>query len=246
MCLESGASAVQLLVFAFFFVADSVTLLQRHMQSKHQEMSSWITCDMASGDGLTTFYRGDSIFQSTTFNPEGHTTNFPDHYENLVYFLSVIQHFQVNIIPVTWQPALDSLGRGTSAVVNQSMVHASLNYAFKRCGLDTPYSTLISEVAILSLPRIRGHANVNGLEGICWELPVRDPDMGPAVRPVLVSSKADFGDLRRFLKSEAGMNFSLRQKLDICLDIARAVDELHHCGAGTLELFNKSWILTPY
>ena len=202
--------------------------------------------DMASGDGLTTFYRGDSIFQSATFNPKGHTADFPNHHENLGYFLTVIQYFQINIIPVTWQPALDSLGRGTSAVVNQSMIHASLYYAFKRTGLDTPYSTLISEVAILSLPQIRGHANINGLEGICWELRVNGPDIGPAVRPVLVSNKADFGDLRRFLKSEDGMNLSLQQKLDICLDIARAMNELHQCGAGTLESFKRGWMLTPH
>ena len=177
----------------------------------------------------------DSLFQSATFNPTGHLSlyskQYPNHHENLIYFLTLVQYFQVNIIPFTWQPALDDLGRGTSAVVNQSMIHAQLNFAFNRTGPDTAYSTLIAEVAILSLPQVRCHTNINRSESVCCEMRDRGHDMTPAVWPVLIYAKAEFGNLRDFMRAKDGMTLSLRQKLDICLDIARAIDELHNCGA---------------
>ena len=195
---------------------------------------------------LPAFYRGDSVFHSATFDPRDHITSYQEHYENLAYFLTFVQYFQVNIIPITWQPALDDLGRGTSAVVTQSMIHAQLDFAFKRTDLNSAYLTLISEVAILSLPEIREHANINLLKGICWEIRDRGSDVTPAVWPVLVYAKAEFGDLRKLMKSDVGMNLSLRQRLDLCVDIAHAVDKLHMCSARTLRRFRTGPMLTPF
>ena len=185
-----------------------------------------ISLSMSINYELPEFHRGDSVFKSATFNSQHHPT-YTGHFETLVYFLAVLQHFQVNIIPITWQSGLEDLGRGISAVVHQSMIHANLDFAFKRTGDNATYATLISEVAILSLPQIREHPNINGLHGICWEIRENGSDTVPSVWPVLVYTKADFGDIQKFLKSEVSMNLTLKQRLDLCLDIGRGVHTLH-------------------
>jgi len=202
---------------------------------------------MASSGALQTYRRGDSIFQSATFTLAEHLNFHARHHESLLYFLTVTQHYKIDIIPITWQSALDDLGRGAYAVVNQSMINAQLNFAFKRTDLDATYAILISEVAILSQPHIREHPNINALEGFCWEIRDQGPRNIPAVWPVLIQTKAEFGDFRKYLRTDAGMKSSLRQKLAWCLDIAQALETLHDCGtdSDSVENFGIALALTP-
>ena len=73
---------------------------------------------------------------------------------------------------------------------------------------------------------IRGHPNINRLEGICWDIePERE-----RVWPVLVFDKSIYGDLEAFMKLGAGRNMDLRNRLELCVGIATAVSDLHLNG----------------
>jgi hypothetical protein len=40
------------------------------------------------------------------------------HQDDLIGFLGLMRHFEVPLLPVTWQPGLATLGRGGTAEVN--------------------------------------------------------------------------------------------------------------------------------
>ena len=155
----------------------------------------------------------------------------PNHHNNLPYFLTVLQHLDVDILPITWQPALDSLGRGKFTFVNQSLVNVRTSFAFKRSGAKFLYEDLLKEISILKIPRIRDHPNVNTLVGVCWEISV-DPRLAlPDVRPVLVFPKAHGGSLKTFMAGKEGAKLELHEILCICLEVCQAMEVLHSCSA---------------
>lgn len=177
---------------------------------------------------LPGFQRGDSTFYSAGVEPRHGDLHDEEGIRSwdLWYFLGILQHFRLDIIPISWQPALEELGRGNSAVVNQSQIHINLNFAFKRFMFGTDLKYLIAEIAILSIPTIRSHPNIQTLEGVCWERQ-RDEDGRLQVWPVLVSPKADMYDLRVFMKSDMGRNTTLQQSLSLCFDVGRALKTMH-------------------
>ncbi|RDW60752.1 hypothetical protein BP6252_12135 [Coleophoma cylindrospora] len=180
---------------------------------------------MASSS-FPSFQRGPNKFSSASVKPGREDTR---HTENLAYFIAVLQHMKVDILPITWQPGLEGLGVGNSAIVNQSLVNISLSFAFKRTSLTTNFRVLISEVAILSIPRIKAHPNIHSLEGVCWET-TKFHDNTRKVWPVLVSPKAELGDLKSFMKKGRGRSLMLQQRLGICLEIAQALQTMHECN----------------
>lgn len=81
---------------------------------------------------------------------------------------------------------------------------------------------LIAEILVLGHPAVRSHSNIARIEGICWDL-VSDEK----VWPVLVFEKPQYGDLNTFMTSNAGKELDFKDRLDISLDVAFAVRDLH-------------------
>ena len=150
-------------------------------------------------------------------------------HSNLIAFLSIVQKCNVEYLPITWQPALSTLGVGGSGTISQSTFTTEKPLAFKRFhgseNSDDDFLPMISEVLILSQPPIQNHPNIVDLEGICWEI---KPWTEKAV-PVLVFEKASW-DLQEFMNVREGMDMELEDRLNICADIGGAIVALHAYG----------------
>ena len=148
---------------------------------------------------------------------------------DLIAFLSIVQECDVDYLPITWQPTLNTLGVGASGTISQSTFITEKPLAFKRFNdSENPNGgclPMMSEVLILSQPTIRNHPNIVDLEGICWEI---KPSTEKAV-PVLVFKKASW-DLKQFMNVREGMDMSFEDRLKICADVGDAVMTLHAYG----------------
>jgi len=169
---------------------------------------------VAYSDGMFTHYSASS--KRTNDEPEN----------DLIAFLSIAQKYNVDFLPITWQPALSTLGIGGSGTISQSTFMRDMPLAFKRFhipdGQEMDFQPAMSEVLILSQPPIRSHPNIINLEGFCWEI---KPRTEKAI-PVLVYEKATW-DLQQFMKVHEGMNMSIDDRLKICVDIGGAIMTLH-------------------
>ncbi|KAF8534599.1 kinase-like domain-containing protein [Trichophaea hybrida] len=150
-----------------------------------------------------------------------------DHTHNdLISFLSIVQKWDVDFLPITWNPALGDISQSGSGTICQSTFNQDLSLAFKRYhgfGNEPGYFLpLISEVLILSQPPVVNHPNIIDLEGVCWE--IKSPT-NEAV-PVLVFEKAAW-DLSQFMNSEEALKMSTNDRLQICTDIGNALLTLH-------------------
>ena len=150
---------------------------------------------------------------------------------DLIAFLSVVQKCDVDYLPITWQPALNTLGVGGSGTISQSTFITERPLAFKRFhdrdfeNPDGGFLPIMSEVLILSQPPIRNHPNIVDLEGICWEI---RPLTKKAV-PVLVFEKASC-DLQKFMNVREGMEMPFEDRVKICANIGDAIMALHAYG----------------
>ena len=151
---------------------------------------------------------------------------------DLIAFLSIVQKYNVDYLPITWQPALNTLGDGGSGTISQSTFMSNKPLAFKRFhdseDPDGSFLPIISEVLILSQPPIQNHPNIVDLEGICWEI---KPSTEKAV-PVLIFEKAPW-DLQQFMNMPEGRNMVFEDRLKICADIGSAIAALHAYGLST-------------
>ena len=148
---------------------------------------------------------------------------------DLIAFLSIVQKCDVDYLPITWQPTLNTLGVGGSGTISQSTFITEKPLAFKRFNdsenPDGGFLPMMSEVLILSQPPIRNHPNIVDLEGICWEV---KPSTEKAV-PVLVFEKASW-DLQQFMNVREGMDMSLEDRLKMCAEVGGAIMALHLYG----------------
>jgi len=174
---------------------------------------------------------------------------------DLISFLSVVQNCAVDILPLTWREAENPLGRGGTAVVNQALVNLEISFAFKRtvklrvpqvaaANLDCAsmsekdlvmaeyksqevvYRALISELLILRHPSVRHCRNIVDIQAICWEI----DEKSHKPWPVLIFPKSDFGDLRRFLKSDRCIHMTNVERLKLCSYMAEGLAVLHANG----------------
>lgn len=183
------------------------------------------------------FCKGDSVFLSADLLSQ--SENYGCH--SFISFMAVVQTQKIDILPITWQPALDDIGKGATARVLQSLVNLEISFAFKRpmleglASLDEHefFKTLIPEIFNLSQPTISEHPNITRLESVCWDVYPREMK----VHPVLVFEKAPHGDLAQILSSELGQALNERSRLTLCLDIARAISTLH---SASMLLYNQS------
>ena len=165
-----------------------------------------------------------------TFPRYSASTSRTNHVQSdLIAFLSIVQKCNADYLPITWQPALNTLGIGGSGTISQSTFIAEKPLAFKRFhdsgNPDDGFLPMMSEVLILSQPPIRNHPNIVDLEGICWEI---KPCTEKAV-PVLVFEKASW-DLQQFMNVHDGMGMSFEDRLKMCADIGDAIMALHAYG----------------
>ena len=184
------------------------------------------------------YWRSGSEFESAT--PQK-----PLNCYDLITFLGAAQTLKIDFLPIIWQPALEDIGRGATAEIREASMNVQTSFAFKRPRFKDPFDiefetrllpTLLAEMSILSHPMIREFPNIVRLEGICFEIISEgyvfsreepfDHTRGGVV-PVLVFEKAKYGDLRNFMSCNAGKTLVSKDRLHLCIDIVRAVKEMH-------------------
>lgn len=84
------------------------------------------------------------------------------------------------------------------------------------------FKFLITELVTHEHAVIRVHPNIHRLYGVTWEV---HPET-LQVLPVFAFEKSPLGDLEAFFTQGAN-NISLMQKLQMCLDIGLAIENLH-------------------
>jgi hypothetical protein len=175
--------------------------------------------------GLMSFSKSGIPFQSAApaiVGPTGIRHDF-------LTFLGIAQSLKIDFLPITWQPALDTVGQGGTAEIRQALINLQTSFAFKRLISTRPaeeaknFQALIAEISVLGQPSIRDHPNIITLEGICWDIILETEK----VWPVLVFEKARLGDLLAFMEQGAGKKLSLEDRLQLCVDIATAVADMH-------------------
>ncbi len=148
-------------------------------------------------------------------------------------FLGVAQSLKLDFLPFTWQPELDTVGKGGTAEIYQELVNVRLTLAFKR--LRRPRSVieeirnlqaLVAEISVLGHPAIQRHPNIADITGIAWDV----VSGGEKVWPVLVFDKTECGDLFRFMTEGPGKELDFRDRLDLLYDVGLAVRTLHLHG----------------
>lgn len=159
-----------------------------------------------------------------------------DHHPALLYdmiaFLSAAQWRKIDFLPITWQPALNTAGRGATAEIQQSIINLALTLYFKRFWTSSDpseiskcYRAIISELCILGHPSIKQHPNIVKLQGICWDVISEDK-----VWPVLVFKKAKYGNLYQFLASDEASLLKPNQCINLIAGVAHAVEFMHSFG----------------
>jgi hypothetical protein len=166
-------------------------------------------------------------YSASMYHRKNHTNS--DLQNDLIAFLSIVQKFNIDFLPITWQPALGNIGKGGSGTISQSTLITEIPLAFKRFHMDgesdDDFLPLMSEVLILSQPPIQKHLHIVNLEGICWDIKTRTEK----AIPVLVFERAAW-DLQQFMNVHDGMNMSIDDRLKICADIGSAIMTLHAYG----------------
>ncbi|KAM0482366.1 hypothetical protein ACHAPX_002883 [Trichoderma viride] len=151
---------------------------------------------------------------------------------NLLSLLATAQDRQIDFLSITWDEATSD--RGGQASISQSFFNEKLSYVFKRLHRSFKYPAdeiialraVISEIIVLGHPEIRGHPNIVRLVGVCFEIDAQTK----IPWPVLVLQKAEHGDLKKFMESPRGKGLSLRERLDLCVDVAAAITLMHREG----------------
>ncbi len=150
---------------------------------------------------------------------------------NFLSFLATAQALQIEFLPLAWDAARGSLGTGGTSKIHQALMNVETSFAFKtyhtRSKTEQVFRTVINEITIMSQTFIREHANIAQLQGICWEISDDDKPW-----PVLVFEKAHFGDLDHFAR-HGGKDMKIGERLALCLDIGRAVIDMHANSKST-------------
>lgn len=152
---------------------------------------------------------------------------------DFISILAVAQQFDVDFLPITWQPALEVVGEGATAEIRQSLINVQTTFAFKRpvwrwkplSEIDEPKELrrIAAEVRALAQPEIRKHPNIITLEGLCWDIL---PD-NKGIWPVLVFEKTSFGNLIQWLATNEGQTADQNLRRKLCADVANAISNLH-------------------
>ena len=189
---------------------------------------------------LLTFQRDDSIFTAVKRASGQHSRDSAAHCD-LLTLLFITEALDVDLLPITWNAALGSLGQGATGNVQQSIVDARTNFAFKRSLPSRHYSdeyryeATISEVMVLRARRRRSHPNIVELVGIGWDVNPHEK----SVWPVLVFRKAEFGSLKRYLSSPIGSDLSWEIRVSLCRDIVSGLAWMHPDGTRCINIYRE-------
>ncbi|XWX01596.1 hypothetical protein V2A60_009624 [Cordyceps javanica] len=155
---------------------------------------------------------------------------------NFLSFLATAQALEIQFLPIAWD-ASGTIGGGGTSFVHQILVNANTSFAFKTCYKQNKteaqiFRALITEIAILSQPFVRDHANIVQLHAISWDISREDDKPWP----VLVFEKSHLGDLYHFAR-HGGRDMTLEERLSFCADIGKAIVDMHsnHIIHGDLK-----------
>lgn len=163
---------------------------------------------------------------------------------SLVDLLSAVVRYEVALLSIAPHYGLGAVGSGLSGQVSQFIADVSTTLAFKNAissnkryddNEDQDWYSLITEIAILQHPPIKSNPYVVNLEGISWQY--NKVDNVEAVWPYTITTKANRGDLDRFLTKQ---DISGEKRREICAQILSAVKCLHDCGMFFLYRLQRS------
>lgn len=146
---------------------------------------------------------------------------------SFIAVLGLAQRLSIDFLPIRWQSAIGRIGRGGQARINQGLVNIQTSFAFKCFDHQPsdPFRETVQEMVVLGHPTIRKHDYIVSLEGMCWDIP-NDND----VWPVLVFQKTHLGDLYSFSISKRFRSLSIKDRLNLCVDIGIAIRDMHGIG----------------
>lgn len=190
-------------------------------------------------DRLISFTSSGKLSQSATLASAATTDTSYD----FLTFLGIAQSLNIAFLPISWDTGQASIGKGGTAEISQSSIDLETAFAFKRlAAVDSAlfeakktaiFEALVAEISVLGHRSIRGHQNINRLEGICWDI---EPE-SERVWPVLVFEKTQHGDLKTLMEHGTGTRLDLRNRLRLCAEVATAVSDLHLNGEQSKNLF---------
>jgi len=144
-------------------------------------------------------------------------------------FLALIQHLDVDFLPIGWHSALAGARRGGTAQLHQMAIDCQSAFAFKRLlplrgeQGEKDWLMLQTEVSVLGQPAVLGCKNIVAIEGLTWHISRETTQPWP----VLVFEKAGWGDLMSFVERGPGGEMDLSARLDLCAHVLAAVTVLH-------------------
>ena len=159
------------------------------------------------------------------------------HYD-LLMFLAILQKINsAHFLAFTPCFNNDTQLRGANTLLHAQTFPDAQGIIFKRVDPqarlteEDAFKALITELVVHEHAVIRIHPNILRLYGITWEVYPETLQ----VLPVFAFEKSQFGDLEAFLTQEAN-NVSYMQKLQLCLDIGLAIDNLHSISKSSYVL----------
>ncbi|RYP46350.1 hypothetical protein DL768_007413 [Monosporascus sp. mg162] len=129
---------------------------------------------------------------------------------SLIDLLTALQHYDVSFLPVVYQEGREIIGQGLSGRIYQAAADVRTVLAFKQ-GVPSKrerddehgqdWYSLVTEIAVLQHPQIRGNHHVANLLGVTFSIE-SGPGLTRTAWPLLVSRKMTLGDLGSLLTGE--------------------------------------------
>jgi hypothetical protein len=217
-------------------------ILQQPALIKHNQQQIMTEVSSTSSDfdvallsySSLSYSASDGIFPAPLPAPNAsllsaHVSPSPTVSHLFLSFLALVQHFQIDFLPITWHSGLLDARRGGTAQLHQMAIDLQSAFAFKRPSplrgerAQKDLLVLSTEISVLGRAVMRGKKNVVTLEGIAWDVEGK----AGQVWPVLVFEKAPWGDLMTFMQRGAGKVLGVGERLSLCADVLVAMGVLH-------------------
>lgn len=164
------------------------------------------------------------------------------HYD-LLMFLAILQKINsAHFLDLMPRFGNDVHFRGANTLLHSKTLSNAEGVVFKRIDPQArltekeAFKALITELVTHEHAIIRIHPNIHRIYGITWDV---HPETRQAL-PVFAFEKSQLGDLENFL-AEKDNTGSFMQKLQLCLDIGLAIDNLHSISKSTWLFEERSF-----
>ena len=195
--------------------------------------------DNNSEEAFSTFSKSSIFSRSSTDAFDADRRDEGD----LISFLALMQNFNLDLLPVRWQPHLGLIGVSGTALFSQSSISSQISLVFKRFCYgysQQDYRIPFQEIECLAHPVLRQHPNIMQVVGVCFDI---RHDRLPEVQPVLVFERAPLGDLGAFIASRDDTLLLVEDRLRLCSDIGSALMTLHTYGESEVSaLLFSAWL----